>query len=143
MLKAEMGNELGAVGLMVGEPLSQALGQKLEEFVVVLAGAAALPGRFGRRHFSQHSRTPGLVAGISQFEIRNSKLTKDFRPSLPARYAVFPEKRGVPGRIWVAHLEVKHAVQGRRKSPCLEPDLQRLEAEGLVGFFQEIPESLG
>jgi hypothetical protein len=41
----------------------------VQEFVVVLAGAAALPGGLGRHHLTQHSRTSVLVAGISKFEI--------------------------------------------------------------------------
>ena len=50
------GRVLGAVGLMVGEPLSQALGQELEQFVVVLAGAAALPGGLAGDHPPDHLR---------------------------------------------------------------------------------------
>ena len=41
---------------MVGEPCPESVGQKLEQFIVVLAGAAALPGGLARRHFTQHSR---------------------------------------------------------------------------------------
>ena len=36
-------------------PSPNSLRQHLQEFVVVLAGAAVLPGGLGRRHFSQHS----------------------------------------------------------------------------------------
>ena len=53
-----MGKELGAVGLMVGEPLSQAVGEQLEQFVVVLAGAAALPRRLARDYLPNDSVIP-------------------------------------------------------------------------------------
>ena len=41
---------------MVGEPLAQAIGEELEQLVVVLAGAAALPRGLGRYQLSDHSR---------------------------------------------------------------------------------------
>jgi len=56
---------------MLGDPLPYSLRQHVQEFVVVLAGATALPGGLGRHHLTQHSRTSVLVAGISKFEIRN------------------------------------------------------------------------
>jgi hypothetical protein len=73
----------------------------VQEFVVVLAGAAPLPRGLGRDHFSQHSRTSGLVAGSSQFEIpvcvrrtgrRNSKL----RPALRFPVSPFPPSSLAP-----------------------------------------------
>jgi hypothetical protein len=69
-----MGKELGAVGLMVGEPLSQALGQELEQLVVVLTRTAALPGGLGREQLTHHSRTRALVGGSSRFKVRRSRL---------------------------------------------------------------------
>ena len=87
-----MGKELGAVGLMVGEPLSQALGQKLEQFVIILAGAVALPGGLGRHHFSQHLRTRALVGGSSRFKVRRSRL----RSALSAPFPRLPEAPGLP-----------------------------------------------
>jgi hypothetical protein len=66
-------------------------------------------------------------------------LREDLGRSRPARYAVVPEKRRVPGRIRVTHLEVKNAVQGRRKSPCPEPDRDRLKPTMFPHLF---PESL-
>ena len=64
--------------MVAGNPVPEAIGEHLEQLVIVLAGAAALPGGLGRDHLTHHSRTSGLVAGSSQFEIRNSQL----RPAL-------------------------------------------------------------
>ena len=41
---------------MVGEPCPESVGQKLEQLVVVLAGAAALPRGLGRDQLPDHSR---------------------------------------------------------------------------------------
>ena len=41
---------------MLDEPLGQAIGQELEEFVVVLARATPLPRRLRRHHLADHLR---------------------------------------------------------------------------------------
>ena len=100
--------ELSALGVMVGDPRPESVGEHLQQFIVVLAGAAALPHRLTRRHFTYDSVIP-------HFAFRIPHLAEDLRSSPPARDAVVPEKRRVPGRSRVADLEVKHAVQGRRR----------------------------
>jgi len=80
---------------------------------------------------------------IPQFEIRNSHLANNLGSSLPARYAVFPEKRRVPGRIWVAHLEIKNPVQDHRGNVCLQPDPDRLKTKILPHVLQEGLEIFG
>ena len=100
---------------MLGDPGAHSLGKDLQEFIVVLAGAAPLPRGLGRDQLPDHSRTSVLVAGSSKFAIRNSQLREDLRSSPPTRHAVVPEKRRVPGRIRVADLEGKTPVQGRRR----------------------------
>jgi len=39
---------------VAGEPLAEAVGQELEEFVVVLTRAPPLPGGLGREHLPDH-----------------------------------------------------------------------------------------
>ena len=73
--------------MVAGNPVPEAIGEHLEQLVIVLAGAAPLPGGLARDHFSQHSRTPGLVAGNSQFEIpvcvrRTGRRNSQLRPAL-------------------------------------------------------------
>ena len=103
-----MDNELWALGVMVGDPRPESVGEHLQQFIVVLAGAAVLPRGLGRRHFTYDSVIPHSAFRISH-------LAEDFRSSPLARYAVVPEKRRVPGRIWVADHEVRNPVQGRRR----------------------------
>ena len=43
---------------MVGEPLSQAVGEQLEQFVIILAGAVALPRRLARDYLPNDSVIP-------------------------------------------------------------------------------------
>jgi len=140
-----MDNELWALGVMVGDPRPESVGEHLQQFIVVLAGAAALPHRLTRRHFTYDSVIPHSLSAVAAQAgaFRIPHLTKDLRRSPPTRHAVFPEKRGVPGRIRVADLEVRNPVQGRRGNVCLQPDLQRLEAQALVEFFRKILERLG
>ena len=42
--------------MMAGDPSPESVGEHLEEFVILLAGAAALPGGLGREHFAQDAR---------------------------------------------------------------------------------------
>ena len=51
---------------MLGDPLAHSLRQHLQEFIVVLAGAPALPRRFARHHFSHdlHLAPPPLRSAV-------------------------------------------------------------------------------
>jgi len=59
----------------MGEPLGEGVGQEVEEFLVVLAAAAVLPGGFGREHFAQDVR----VHGGSRFDVHRSRLRSALR----------------------------------------------------------------
>ena len=44
------------MGLMAGDPSPESVGEHLEEFVILLAGAAALPGGLAGDHLPDHLR---------------------------------------------------------------------------------------